>query len=148
MFSERDLEKYLHAQIPLSAAMEVAVLSATPDSVVLAAPLEPNINHKHTVFGGSASAVAILAAWSMVHLRLQETDLHCDVVIQSNEMRYDRPLTGAFMAASSLVDRPAWPAFLSLLARRKRARIEVRSILKQDQHVAGEMTGKFVALLR
>ncbi|MET0363375.1 MAG: YiiD C-terminal domain-containing protein, partial [Sphingobium sp.] len=51
---DRDsLQAYLHRQIPLSAAMQVSVQSAALESVTLSAPLEPNINHKSTAFGGS-----------------------------------------------------------------------------------------------
>ena len=52
------LEQYLHDHIPLSKAMQVAVVSLTTDAVVLSAPLPPNINHRDTVFGGSASAMS------------------------------------------------------------------------------------------
>jgi thioesterase domain-containing protein len=58
----RELQAYLHAHIPLSAAMQVSVDAVAADGVTLRAPLAPNINHRETVFGGSASAVAILAA--------------------------------------------------------------------------------------
>ena len=70
------LQLYLHQHIPLSAAMQVRVLAATPDEVLLQAPLAPNINHRETVFGGSASALAILAAWSLVHTRMRAQGLH------------------------------------------------------------------------
>ncbi|MDL2338661.1 MAG: YiiD C-terminal domain-containing protein, partial [Pseudomonadota bacterium] len=50
--------------------MQVSVVEVSAEQVVLAAPLAPNINHQDTVFGGSASAVAILAAWSMLHTKL------------------------------------------------------------------------------
>lgn len=142
-----DLERYLHEQIPLSAAMQVSVQAITPDSVVLAAPLAPNINHKRTVFGGSASALAILAAWSLVHLRLVREGHACEVVIQANEMDYDRPIDGPFTAVSALADPAAWPGFVKLLLRRKRARIEVRSELHFKGVTVGRLTGKFVAFL-
>jgi thioesterase domain-containing protein len=142
------LEQYLHRQIPLSAAMGVTVDVANSDSVVLAAPLEPNVNHKSTAFGGSISALAILAAWSLVHLRLLEEGLSCEVVIQSNRMDYERPITGRFSAASSLPDPAAWPAFLKTLVRRGVARIEVRSELMAEAAVAGRLSGRFVAFLR
>jgi thioesterase domain-containing protein len=148
MGGERELERYLHRQIPLSAAMQVSVQAATADSVTLGAPLEPNINHKSTVFGGSASAVAILAAWSLLHVRLLEEGLAGEIVIQSNHMNYDRPITGAFTATSSLVEISAWPEFLKMLTRRKRARVEVQSVLTFDGVVAGRLTGRFVAFLR
>jgi thioesterase domain-containing protein len=148
MGSEAGLEDYLHRQIPLSAAMQVGVLSATAQSVTLGAPLEPNINHKSTVFGGSASAVAILAAWSLVHLRLKGAGYPCEIVIQSNQMDYDRPITGAFTATSSLADAPAWPDFLKTLTRRKRARIDVQAVLAHGDTVTGRLKGRFVAFLR
>src|SRR3989344_2448014 len=62
--------------------MEVTVVEASPHQVVLSAPLAPNINHRETVFGGSASAVAILAAWSMLHLRLSAEGLGSRLVVQ------------------------------------------------------------------
>ncbi|MCW1429431.1 thioesterase domain-containing protein [Novosphingobium sp. JCM 18896] len=142
-----DLEEYLHRQIPLSAAMQVAVRSATPDSVVLAAPLAPNINHKHTAFGGSVSALGILAAWSLVHLRLTAAGLRGEIVIQSNSMDYDRPIAGEFTAVSSLADPEAWPGFIRMLTRKKRARIEVRSALVHRGETVGRLTGRFVAFL-
>lgn len=146
---DRDqLKAYLHRQIPLSAAMQVSVQAATIDSVTLAAPLEPNINHKSTAFGGSVSALGILAAWSVLHVRLTDAGQDCELVIQSNSMGYDRPITGAFSATSSLVDAAAWPAFLAMLMRRGRARIEVQSLLTCGDVVTGRLRGRFVALRR
>jgi thioesterase domain-containing protein len=142
------LEEYLHTEIPLSAAMQLSVRSVSADSVVLSAPLEPNINHKSTVFGGSASAVAILAAWSLLHLRLTAEGHDCQLVIQSNHMSYDRPISGAFSAISSFPAPSAWPAFLRMLVRKKRARIELRSVVTCEDAVVGRFTGSFVAFLR
>ncbi len=144
----RELEQYLHQQIPLSAAMQVTVRSVAANAIVLAAPLEPNINHKRTAFGGSVSTLGILAAWSLVHLRLRDAGLTCEVVIQSNQMDYDRPITGAFTARSALVDDAAWPTFLKTLARRKLARIEAQSELIHGDVVAGRLRGRFVAFLQ
>ncbi|TCM21436.1 thioesterase domain-containing protein [Novosphingobium sp. PhB165] len=148
MTNMTDLERYLHRQIPLSAAMQVSVLEATGRSVTLGAPLEPNINHKSTIFGGSASAVAILAAWALLHVRLLEEGLASEIVIQSNRMDYDRPIGGAFTATSSLADPDAWPQFVNTLTRRKRARVEVQSVLTFEDAIAGRLSGRFVAFLR
>ncbi|OJU67678.1 MAG: thioesterase [Rhizobiales bacterium 63-7] len=142
------LEQYLHRQIPLSAAMNVSVLSASPESVMLGAPLEPNINHKSTVFGGSASAVATLAAWSLLHLRLLNEGHHCEIVIQSNQMDYNCPISGPFTAIASLPEISDWPEFLKTLIRRKRARLEIQSVLTYGDIIAGRLKGRFVAFLR
>ena len=50
------IQAYLYEQIPLSKAIQVQIKEIKPNSVILTAPLQPNINHRSTVFGGSASA--------------------------------------------------------------------------------------------
>src|SRR3569623_18566 len=113
----RELEDYLHAHIPLSAAMQVSVRAVQADGVTLAAPLAPNINHRETVFGGSASAVAILSAWSLLHTRMLADGVRARLVIQSNTMDYDKPIFGEFTARSSLAEPDQWPRFMRMLAR-------------------------------
>ncbi len=142
-----ELEAYLRAHIPLSAAMQVSVRTVDADGVTLAAPLAPNINHRDTVFGGSASAVAILAAWSLLHTRMLADGLATRLVIQSNTMDYDRAIAGDFTARSALVEPGQWPRFVRTLARRGRARLRVSAVLECDGEVAGRLTGEFVALV-
>ena len=141
-----ELEQYLHRHIPLSRAMQVSVLELQPQHVILSAPLEPNINHRDTVFGGSATAVAILAAWSLVHIRLVDAGLPSRLVIQRNTMSFSQPITGAFTAQSSLADEARWKTFEQTLARRTRARISVACDLFCAGMQAGRFEGDFVAL--
>lgn len=144
--SPGDLQQYLHAHIPLSAAMQVSVLDVGTDSVRLAAPLAPNINHRDTVFGGSASAVAILAAWSLLHVRLKSAGLDVRLVIQRSTMDYGLPIEGDFMARSSLAEPEQWDFFMRMLTRKGKARIEVVSVLECAGEVVGRLSGEFVAL--
>ena len=141
-----DLEHYLHEHIPLSAAMQVHVLALSADEVLLGAPLEPNINHRQTVFGGSASALAILAAWSLLHTRLKSEGISTRLVIQRNTMRYDKPLDGAFRARALAPSTVDWQAFTRMLRRKGRARLTVRATLLGEDGEAGELEGEFVAL--
>lgn len=145
--SPPELEAYLHAQIPLSKALGVSVTSVSTDSVRVMAPLEPNLNHRGTVFGGSASAVAVLAAWSLLHLKVLSAGLTAQLVIQRNTMDYDRPINDAFAARSELTDPPRWERFRRTLERRGRARISVDSVLTCGDEVAGRFSGEFVALV-
>jgi thioesterase domain-containing protein len=144
-YSVSDLETYLHTHIPLSAAMQVAVVSATPEAMTLSAPLAPNINHRSTAFGGSVSTLAILSAWSLVNLRLKAEGLHTRLVIQSNRMDYDAPIESDFTATATLADEGAWPLFLKMLARKGRARCVVQSVVRCGDAVGGRFEGEFVA---
>ncbi|MBD9495588.1 thioesterase domain-containing protein [Ensifer sp. ENS01] len=141
-----ELQSYLHNHIPLSAAMQVRVDAVSDDHVLLSAPLAPNINHRDTVFGGSASALSILSAWSLLHVRMRKSGVVARLVIQSNRMDYLKPVTGAFAARSSLADAGQWPGFLRLLERRGRARAVVVADLLDGDTLAGRFEGEFVAL--
>ncbi|HEY9146911.1 MAG TPA: YiiD C-terminal domain-containing protein [Thiobacillus sp.] len=144
--SPSELEQYLHQHIPLSEAMQVSVMDVQPEGIVLGAPLLPNLNHRGTVFGGSASAVAILAAWSLLHVRLLGEDISSRLVIQHNTMRYEHPINGAFTARSFIPEPQAWAAFTRTLRRRGRARIGVECVLNYAGQKAGHLDGTFVAL--
>lgn len=142
----KEVEEYLHVHIPLSQDMEVTVISVGEDAVTLHAPLEPNINHRETVFGGSASALAILAAWSLLYVRLREDGVDARLVIQRNTMEYEKPILGGFTAKSSLEQHESWPRFTRMLARKGVARITVTSVLEHAGQVVGRLSGEFVAL--
>jgi len=141
-----NLEQYLHDHIPLSKAMEVSVLSIDRESVVLQAPLAPNINHRETVFGGSASALAILSAWSLLHTRMRSEGINSRLVIQRNTMHYDLPITGEFTARSALEKPENWNKFMRTFSRMGKARITVTSALECEGKIVGTLSGEFVAL--
>ena len=141
------LQDYLHAHIPLSKAMSVEVRTATPAGVCLVAPLAPNINHRETVFGGSASAVAILSAWALLHVSLLEANIKARLVIQSNSMSYDLPISGEFTAEATAPTQEKWQRFVSTLLKHKRARISIRSILNCHGQKVGGFEGEFVAII-
>jgi thioesterase domain-containing protein len=141
-----DLERYLHQHIPPARAMHVSVTSVHSDGVTLQAPLAPNINHQDTVFGGSASAVAILAAWSLLHTRLAALGVSSRLVIQRNTMHYDLPIAGPFTARSFINTPAAWDRFTEMLRRKGRARLTVSCILEYAGQAAARLEGEFVAL--
>ena len=140
------LEKYLRDHIPLSKAMQVKVVSVDEDAVVLGAPLAPNINHRDTVFGGSASALAILAAWSLLHLRMRHAGLEGTLVLQRNTVDYDKPILGDFTARSSFGNEADWQKFARSLQRKGKARLTVQSVLEHAGKTVGRFSGEFVAL--
>jgi thioesterase domain-containing protein len=144
--SPGELQQYLHDHIPLTKAMQIAVEQISPEGVILSAPLPPNINHRDTLFGGSASATAITAAWSLLHTHLKSEGISSRLVIQRNTMSYELPVDGAFTAVSSFADAGDWQRFLRILQRKGKARIAVRAELRFNGQVAGRLEGEFVAL--
>ena len=146
MVKIRSLQKYLNEHIPLSKAMGVEVIEASINGVKLSAPLSPNINHRGTVFGGSASAVAILSAWSLLYLRLKYENINSRIVIQRSTMIYKHPIIDTFTSSSDVPGPSDWFKFLTTLRRKHRARVKVNSILHCNNRKVGEFEGDFVAL--
>jgi thioesterase domain-containing protein len=142
------LQKFLHERIPLSKAMGIEVVEATDDVVTLTAPLAPNVNHRDSVFGGSASAIAILSAWALIYLRLRSEQLKVRIVIQRNTMTYERPITEEFTASATISDVTAWRRFVDTVKRRGRGRFRVHSRLYGHGEKAGEFEGDFVAWIQ
>jgi thioesterase domain-containing protein len=126
--------------------MGVRVASAGVDRVELSAPLAPNINHRDTLFGGSAAAIATLAAWTLVQLRLAAADVDARLVISRSTMVYDSPVTGDFVAICDAPDEARWSRFLTTLDRRSRARVTVAARLEQEGATAARFEGDFVAI--
>jgi thioesterase domain-containing protein len=139
------LQDYLYAHIPLSKAMAVEVKTATPQVVLLSAPLAPNINHRDTVFGGSASTLAILSAWALLHVSMIDANIKARLVIQKNSMNYDLPMLGEFSAEATAPAPEKWQRFLTTLQKHKRARVSITSVLNCDGQQAGAFQGDFVA---
>lgn len=142
------VERYLHTHIPLTRAMRVSVVAIDAAGVLLSAPLAPNINHRNTVFGGSAGTLAILAAWTLLHTRLGRTAVPTQIVIQRSTVEYLSPLHGDFQAFCAAPDPERWTRFAAGLARRGRARITLRAEMLGDGRVAGRFEGVYVVMPR
>ena len=142
-----DVERYLHEHIPISLAMGVTVARADADAVELRAPLSPNINHRSTVFGGSAISVAILAAWTLVHLwtlRLDRPDRY-RVVIRRSAMAYLAPIQGDFSAICT-PPADALERFAKTLERHRRARVDLSARIMSGEQDVGSFEGSYVAI--
>ena len=142
----KELQSYLHDHIPITKAMGVEVRGSACDKVVLFAPLAPNINHRDTVFGGSASTLAILSAWALLHVRMASESVKSRLVIQQNSMSYNEPIMGDFLAICRYDDASQWARFTTTLARKGRARISVSAFLECRGEQVATFEGRFVAV--
>jgi thioesterase domain-containing protein len=140
------VERYLHEHIPLSQAMAVSVSSIDDGGVILSAPLQPNINHRSTAFGGSISAVAILSAWTLIHVRLQFLSIPCQIVIQSSSIDYLNPIASDFSAHCLNPPLENWQRFIKIFSKRGKARIALEAEIHAQGSIAGKFKGEYVAL--
>lgn len=141
-----ELQTYLHSHIPLSAAMQVEVVQATPDIIELRAPLAPNINHRGTAFGGSISTLATLACWSLLRVRTDGMQPAPHLVVRRNSVEYVAPIIGEIRAIVRFPTDADWTGIQAAYANKGRARVKLDAEVLAGEVVAARFTGEFVAM--
>lgn len=141
-----EITAYLQEHIRLVRSLGAVVDRYDGASIQLSAPLAPNLNHRATAFGGSLSAIAILAGWALLHLALRDRGIASRLVIQRSALDFLAPVDSDFTATASLPAPQPWERFLATFARHGRARITVAGTIACPSGVGGEHEGTYVAL--
>ena len=58
----------LHREIPITRHMGITLVDYDDRRLTISAPLDKNINHRDTAFGGSLNTLATLAGWCLLNL--------------------------------------------------------------------------------
>ena len=140
--------RYLHDHIPITRHLGVTVEQYDGRTLLLAAPLEPNLNHRETAFGGSIASLAILACWSLVHLRLTEEEIVCRLVIQNSSLDFLAPAEDDFQARCTLPDDGEWEKFKRALTKKRKARLRLRSEVLVASKIVAVHDGAYVASIQ
>lgn len=142
------LEAFLHAKIPLTKAMGIRVIETGPRQLVLEAPLEPNINHLGSAFGGALHALPTLACYATLWTLLREGRVDGHVVVKNSQANYRQPVRNTFRAVCQRPTPGIAAGFMEDLRRHKKARMELESIVEgANGKPAVEFRGSFVAVL-
>ena len=144
--SAESLEKICHELIPISQHMGIKVANYTGTEVTLLAPLENNINHQQSAFGGSLFSLAALAGWGLMQLKLSEENLDANTVVASGDVTYSRPVKQELSCTCSL---PAdWNQFLGKLHEKGKGSVTMVSTISTDEGSAMQFNGTYVVRLR
>jgi thioesterase domain-containing protein len=143
----RYLESILHHDIPLTRDMGLKVLDWHDQQLRLQLPLDVNVNHKSTMFGGSLYCGAVLAGWGWLHLRLREEGIEDGhIVIQEGQISYPLPVTNDATAICQAPSAAVWKKFLAMYERYGRARLTLNSRIVNtgSDEDAVTFTGQYV----
>lgn len=138
--------EYLHEHIPVTRQMGIRVVVLDETSLRIAAPLDPNRNHRDTAFAGSITTVAVLAGWTLLYLKLADERFDGRLVIQKSSVDFLVPVEGDFEAVSTIPSEREWRRFKSKLSRKGKARITLRSVLLCDTRTVAVHEGRYVAV--
>ncbi len=137
---------YVHEHIPITTGLGAGIKNYDGASISISAPLDKNINHRNSAFGGSLSAVAILSGWALLFIKMKELGLHTRLVIQSSNFDFSNPVTDDFEAVSQLPPTQDYERFIKTLSKHGRARIAVDSEVFCHDESCGSHQGVYVAV--
>lgn len=128
----KKLKKFFVEHLPITQFMGLEVESYDGDTLILTAPLEPNINDKQTAFGGSLYNTAVMACWGMIFLKTQEKNIVCNQVVTEGSMKYIAPVDGRIRAICHAPSEDELVAFFDHFERKGKARISLEAAVYND----------------
>lgn len=146
-----DIEKIqsiIEMEIPMVKQMGVSFLEIRSDSCVASVPLEPNHNHKGTVFGGSLYSVCTSACYGLMYSLQLENNLNdFDLVIGEGKIRYIKPVSEDFRVKAEII--PAeWSEFKKKITANGFGKIQIRAkvYLSSDPTILCDYSAIFVLM--
>ncbi len=102
-----DLQSKIRSAIPISEAMQFSIAELGPLSILVRAPLAPNVNIHGTGFAGSIYSIAVLAGWGLSTHIMEQAGMDGELVVSRAEIKYRAPVTGPIecRAATSEAER-------------------------------------------
>ena len=144
----RRLQAHYDAMPPV-AAMGLHVAGYDGERLCLGAPLSRHVNDKGCAFGGSLGSLLTLAAWGLLHVRLEEAGVDADIYVADSTLRFLAPLFDDLRAEAVLAPGSSWDTFVATLAARGRARVEVvAEVPLPAGGIATTFSARYVAIRR
>lgn len=136
----------LRSQVPLIAHMGVDVVAWDGRTVVVEAPLAPNLNTHGTAFGGSLYNVAAMTGWSAVHLTLMDAGHTPSVWVVKGEIEYKTPVRGVLRGTATVSDE-ARAHLIAGYENKGRVKVAIDVVIREGEQDAVLFKGVFAAMV-
>ncbi len=128
--------------------MGVRDFKVSQDEVSLLLPLEPNRNHKGTLFGGSLYSAGALACYGLFLSSLAERGIqNNNIVIAEGNIRYLKPVTRDIEIKAGWESAEAKDRFFQVLLSKKKARVIMVATGFENEELCFEFKSSFATWL-
>lgn len=143
----KKLQDFLYQEIPLTKDMKLELVKFDGFTLQVKAPLINNINDKGSVFGGSSSALMIIAAWSLIRLNCQDNEIQADIVIHKNETIWQKAMYSDLTINTRFQNGPDFQQIKVLLDSNKHKRVTcLIELVDDDGNIYSTMAAKYVII--
>ena len=140
------LSQFFKTHLPITQFMDMDVESYDGKTLILRAPLGPNINDKQTAFGGSLYNAAVMACWGMAHLKTLEAGIECNQVVTKGSIEYKAPVHGDIRAICQAPSQAVLEQFIAHFKHKGRSRITLNAVIECSGKTAVEFEGTYAIL--
>lgn len=137
----------LRSQVPLIAHMGVDLVSWDGATVIVEAPLAPNLNTHGTAFGGSLYNVAAMTGWSAVHLTLMDAGHTPSVWVAKGEIEYKTPVRGV-LRGTATVSAESRQQLLQAYESKGRGKMTVDVVIQEGGQDAVILKAVYAAMVK
>lgn len=141
-----ELEKFIRSNVKVAEFMDIHVAELSECSVRLTAPLDSNINHYGTAFGGSLSTLGIVSGWALIQYKISEEKISARLAIQESKTKYIAPAIGDFEATINSLPNEVWDEFISEFNENGKSKIRLLSHLYSDGNLVAVHEGVYAAV--
>ena len=132
-----------HREIPIVAAMQMAVDTYDGRSLTVRAPLQANRNVHGTTFAGSLYSACVLTGWGAIWLALRERGLDGVIYASESSVQYRKGVERDFVCRCAW-DADALEAAIGKLRATGRGAFEVVCTIDSGDKRAVTFTGQYV----
>lgn len=148
MMTPQELESLLFREIPLASQMGVQDFLISEHEVSLLLPLEPNRNHKLSMFGGSLYSASALACYGLFLAGLKEHGYSGNnIVIAEGHIRYFKPVTKNTRVSAKWNSEAEKRRFFQTLITKKKARVIMVARTEEAGQLCTEFSSSFATWL-
>lgn len=137
----------LRSQVPLIEHMGVDVVAWDGRTVVVEAPLAPNLNTHGTAFGGSLYNVAAMTGWSAVHLTLMDAGHSPSVWVVKGEIEYKTPVRGV-LRGTATVSEETRAQLVQNYESKGRAKVAIDVVIREGEQDAVLLKAVYAAMVK
>lgn len=144
--NKAEAQKYIETEIPMTKIMGMEIVELTRESVRIAMPHAPNVNHQGSAFGGSIDSLFFVTSWAYVQLLIENFDPHPRIVGRRGRSTFHKPVKSDFEAKVIIPENSIVETFLKDLTHKGKGRITAKAIVEYEGEIAAEFEGDFVVL--
>lgn len=144
--TKEEAQNYIYQNIPITKAMGFEIVELTRNEIILGAPIENNINHRGSAFGGSIDSLFLTTGWAFIRFLIDHYKPTPIIVGSKGCTTFLKPILNNFESKLKLPDVKVIDEFLDTYKRFGKARITLEAVIEDEEKIYAAFRGDYVVV--